>query len=132
MCRTYGSLVLAMLVVLSTFSWTINKHVCMGRIVDVALFTQAKSCGMEAMLQDDSLEQHCCDHQSDTVQGQEDLKVANSVVQLIVPFPNLVKKHTITDLSFLAYGNFTKHALKRPPPLVASIRKTVRYCVFLI
>jgi hypothetical protein len=38
------SLVMAMLLLLSTVSWTIEKHTCMGRVMDVALFAKAQDC----------------------------------------------------------------------------------------
>ena len=66
------------MLLLSTVSWTVDKHLCMGRVIDVALFTKAKDCGMDAamkVLGDDSVENHCCDDESFTMQGQDDLKL---------------------------------------------------------
>lgn len=40
------ALVLAVMTVLSTVSWTVDKHLCMGRVMDVALFGKADECGM--------------------------------------------------------------------------------------
>ena len=69
---------MALLLLLSTVSWTVDKHLCMGRVMDVALFAKAKDCGMDAamkVLDDDSVENHCCDDESFTMQGQDDLKL---------------------------------------------------------
>lgn len=72
---------MALLLLISTVSWTIDKHMCMGRVMDVAFFSKAESCGMDAamaMLENESLENHCCDDESITIQGQEDLKISSN------------------------------------------------------
>ena len=38
---------LSLLVLISTVSVTVNQHLCMGEVVDIAFYTHAKSCGME-------------------------------------------------------------------------------------
>lgn len=67
---------MALLVLLSTVSWTVDKHLCMGRVVDIAFFSNAEDCGMasgmEMLGQEDS---HCCDDESFTFEGQDDLKL---------------------------------------------------------
>jgi len=41
------STVLALLVLVSTFSFTIDKHFCGSFLVDQAVFTEASTCGMD-------------------------------------------------------------------------------------
>lgn len=71
------SVSMALLLLLSTISWTVEKHLCMGRVMDVALFDHANDCGMEtglALLDDTSIiKKHCCDDEAFTIQGQDDL-----------------------------------------------------------
>lgn len=70
---------LAMLVLLSTVSWTVDKHLCMGRVMDISLFTDADDCGMEgamAMMGETFSDNHCCADESFTLAGQDDLKHA--------------------------------------------------------
>lgn len=72
------SITMALLLLLSTVSWTVEKHLCMGRVMDVALFTHAEDCGMKAglsLLGDDAAEvkKTCCDDEAFTLQGQDDL-----------------------------------------------------------
>ena len=73
------SVSMALLLMLSTISWTVEKHLCMGRIMDIALFDQADDCGMEAglaLLGDTSIgEEHCCDNEAFTMQGQDTLNL---------------------------------------------------------
>ncbi len=79
------SVVMAVLVLFSTVSWTIEKHTCMGRVMDVALFSKAQDCGMEAamlMMEEDSDENHCCGEEILTIQGQDDLNISFNDITL--------------------------------------------------
>ena len=73
------SISMALLLLLSTISWTVEKHLCMGRVMDIALFDHAEDCGMEAGLAmlDDSYQftKHCCDNEAFTLQGQDTLNL---------------------------------------------------------
>ena len=71
------SFTMAVLVLLSTISWTVDKHLCMGRVMDIAFFVDAYDCGMEAavaLLENES-ENHCCGDESFTLEGQDDLNL---------------------------------------------------------
>ncbi len=73
------SVFLALMVLLSTLSWTVDKHLCMGRVMDVSFFAGADSCGMEAMadaMPVNAEKDGCCDDESFTIKGQDDLKVS--------------------------------------------------------
>ncbi|WP_245668045.1 HYC_CC_PP family protein [Flagellimonas zhangzhouensis] len=65
------SSLMALLVLASTVSWTVDKHICMGRVMDISLFSHADGCGMDM-----EMEKSCCDDESFTVQGQDDLKIS--------------------------------------------------------
>ncbi len=70
---------MATMLLLSTVSWTVDKHLCMGRVMDVALFDKADDCGMSAAMEamgTTSDENHCCGDETFTVQGQDDLKIS--------------------------------------------------------
>jgi len=72
------SLTMVFLLLLSTISWTVEKHLCMGRVMDVGVFTHADDCclGLDAMsTSDESIEDKkpCCDNEVFTMQGQDDL-----------------------------------------------------------
>lgn len=62
---------MAILLLASTVSWTVDKHICMGRVMDISLFTHADDCGMDM-----DMEKSCCDDETFTVQGQDDLKIS--------------------------------------------------------
>lgn len=65
------SSLMALLVLASTVSWKVDKHICMGRVMDISLFSHADDCGMDM-----DMEKSCCDDESFTVQGQDDLKIS--------------------------------------------------------
>ncbi|SNY94474.1 HYC_CC_PP family protein [Flagellimonas pacifica] len=77
--RNISSIFLALMVLLSTVSWTVDKHLCMGRVMDVSFFAHADDCGMEeamAAMGTEVGENHCCDDESFTLKGQDDLKLS--------------------------------------------------------
>ncbi len=80
-----ASVCLAMLVLLSTVSWTVDKHLCMGRVMDISLFIDADDCEMEgamALMGEKNPDNHCCDNESFTLKGQDDLKLSLGDLEL--------------------------------------------------
>ncbi len=75
---------LALLILVSTTSWTVGKHYCMGHLVDVSLFVEAKDCGMD--MGDNSAltfeKNSCCDDQLIVVEGQEIVELSPEEIEL--------------------------------------------------
>ncbi|WP_282123060.1 HYC_CC_PP family protein [Algibacter mikhailovii] len=69
------SMALAMLVLLSTVSFTVEKHFCGDVLVDISMFTEVDKCAMEA--QELMLKKSCCKDEIDIVQGQDELKTTS-------------------------------------------------------
>ena len=69
------SLLMALLVLISTVSFTVEKHYCGDVLVDVSLFSEAQKCGMEALeMQMSSItKKSCCKDTVDIVKGQDEL-----------------------------------------------------------
>ena len=74
--QKFTAALMSALLLLSTITWTVDTHLCMGRTMDVAFFTKADTCGME-MLLDEGMENHCCDHETVVLEGQDNLKTTN-------------------------------------------------------
>ncbi|WP_299260359.1 hypothetical protein [uncultured Aquimarina sp.] len=75
------SILLACLVLLSTFSFTVEKHYCGRFLVDVAVFSKAKDCGMNMMSHSDDQsvrmqKKSCCKDEIIVLEGQDELKVS--------------------------------------------------------
>ncbi len=74
---------MALLLLLSTVSWTVDKHLCMGRVMDISFFAEAEGCGMEMADQFfDTEKNHCCDDETFTIEGQDALKLTWDDLQL--------------------------------------------------
>jgi hypothetical protein len=67
---------MAMLVLLSTLSITINKHFCADNLVDVAVFSELKSCCSDTTSKNaDTEASSCCKNESDLLKGQDELSL---------------------------------------------------------
>ena len=71
------SLLMALLVLFSTVSFTIEKHFCGDTLVDVAVFTEAQKCSMEFMEseQEAITKMDCCKDELEFIKGQDILKI---------------------------------------------------------
>ena len=68
---------MAMLVMFSTVSLTVEKHYCGDTLVDVAIFEEAEKCGMESsnMPVEEITKKPCCKDTVDLLEGQDELRV---------------------------------------------------------
>ncbi|APG61079.1 HYC_CC_PP family protein [Christiangramia salexigens] len=67
------SICMAVMVLFSTFSFTVDKHFCGSYLVDSAVFSKAKTCGMQMSA---AAEAHCCSNEKISVEGQDELKLS--------------------------------------------------------
>lgn len=130
-----SSTLLALLVLLSTFSLTIEKHFCGDFLVDISYFGSTQGCADEEG--DDSCDdpktiakKKCCTDQVHEIEGQDDLSTHS------------IKKITLKEQFALAFTisyynlfvNIEKqvvpHKHYSPPNLVADIQ--VLHEVFII
>lgn len=74
------SITLALLLLVSTTSWKVEKHYCLGHIVDISFFTPAEGCGMEMEGSDNTAsmesQNSCCSDVTMVMQGQDDLSIS--------------------------------------------------------
>lgn len=114
----------SLLVLLSGFSWHVEEHHCMGRVMDRAFLGEAESCGMEeARAVFGEFEEEgctlfsaaldCCQDQTFAVEKQDELKEQGvPVVYLLLP-PLPVSDYLIP----VARSFEQSPANYRPPPL---------------
>lgn len=75
------SVAMALLVLISTLSVSIEKHYCGDHLVDIAFFAEAEKCGMEGDDQgSDLMANSCCKDVLDLVEGQDELSVEKTQV----------------------------------------------------
>lgn len=68
---------MAVLLLLSTVSFTVEKHFCGDVLIDVAVFSEVEKCAMEAfeIEQEQITKVPCCKDTLDVVEGQNQLAV---------------------------------------------------------
>lgn len=96
--------IMALLVLFSTMSFTVDMHYCGGHLVDKAIFSEVKKCGME--MESEASENtvkkaSCCEDVSITVEGQEELKIS-------------FDKHELQTLQFAILFSYTYQSLFEP------------------
>ena len=124
-----AAIFMALVVLVSTMSFTISEHYCGDHLVDSALFSKAESCGMEMQQppseEDCSIQKdNCCSDIIKQIEGQNELKrdisnlsfnqqvfVASFVYSYInlfegldkniVPFKNYSPPLLVTDIQVL-------------------------------
>ncbi|WP_111625015.1 HYC_CC_PP family protein [Arenibacter echinorum] len=75
------ALLMAFFMLVSTVSWTVEKHFCFGSVIDIAFFHEAETCGMEIPLLNDTTDlikdfNSCCSDEIISVQGQDQLSIS--------------------------------------------------------
>ena len=122
-----------MLVLLSTVSWTVEKHLCMGRVMDVAFFHEADNCGMEeamAAMGYDEEAKHCCDNESFVIKGQDDLNLTWE--ELTVSTQVFLSTFVYTYFHLEGFSEEQTNLSKEYPPPLLVQDLTILHEVFLI
>ena len=97
-----SSFSMALLVLFSTLSFTVESHYCGGILVDSSLFGNVETCGMEIQQEStssncDITKKDCCSDEQFIVDGQDNLKTS---------FDKLEKEQQIFVAAFLySYSN---------------------------
>ncbi|MGR7813361.1 HYC_CC_PP family protein [Lacinutrix undariae] len=70
------SVALAILVLISTVYFTVDKHYCGENLMAVAVFSKAENCGdaVDDFVEEAHIEDHCCTNKTEIVKGQDGLK----------------------------------------------------------
>lgn len=117
----------------STASWTVDKHLCMGRVMDIAFFHHADSCGMEeamAAMGEATSTMDCCNDESFTLEGQDDLKLSWDELEIDDQTFLVAFAQSYLELLFLPLGGDIPETIYPPPLLVHDL--TILHDVFLI
>jgi len=79
-----GSIVIALLVLVSTMSFTIDAHYCGNILVDKAILSKAQTCEMHQHMPSEK-ESSCCDNEVETIEGQDILQFSKVEFDLDIP-----------------------------------------------
>jgi hypothetical protein len=122
-----SSFSMALLVLLSTLSFTVESHYCGDVLVDFSMFRHVETCGMDIQQKLSSSEcsitnKDCCKDEQFTIVGQDNLKTS---------FDKLEKEQQIFVATFLySYINLFEGSQNKnptykdysPPPLVRDVQ----------
>jgi len=112
---------MALLVFFSTFSFTIESHFCGDILVDIAIFSEAESCGMDmnhsTSSEENITKNNCCSETVITIDGDDEFTTTfegltfeqqTFVATFVYTYINLFEVNEENSTSFLDYS----------PPLV--------------
>jgi hypothetical protein len=79
-----SSTLLALLMLVSTVSFTVDAHYCGNILVDKAILGKAETCQMHQQMpaEEDS---HCCDNEVEVIEGQNILQFSKAEFDLEIP-----------------------------------------------
>lgn len=116
---------MALLVLISTMSVTVEKHFCGNALVDVAVFTEVNKCKMEVFEKEISAvtKKSCCKDTVDLYEGQDELQ-SQSIDDLSFDQEVLVTSFFNSYLSLFedTTNEVVPHKDYRPPLLVYDIQ----------
>jgi hypothetical protein len=120
---------LALIVLCSTLSFTIEKHYCGGILVEVSMFAESVKCGMHGQATFEK--PPCCKDEIAVVQGQDTLQLSVLKTLKFYKYPITLASIPYFSLSVLPqlerFVCFQAHA---PPTTTPNIQ--IRDQVFLI
>jgi hypothetical protein len=109
-----ASILIALLVLVSTFSFTVDKHYCGDFLVDISFTGEAEGCGMNMDSTATAKKKNCCKYEVQKFEGQDELqtsKVENITFenqQFLTAFLISLNELRIEDNSEVNfYKNFT-------------------------
>ena len=131
--RSISVVVLALLVLVSSTSFMIGMHFCMGEVQDIALFAKADSCEKEQSLP--PCHRHttapCCEDET-VIHESDDLKAAIAHMHVAVPAPMDLEQPLILISEVIPAAPLSRFKYNSYDPPLRSCDLTVEHHVFLI
>ena len=118
---------MAILLLLSTTSWKVEKHYCMGRLINTALFIDVADCGMNMDSSNtgqnmQEAKNSCCDNEVVFIDGQDNLNISLSDLDFNLQSFILAFGHSYKNLFNIKTEQFVPHKQYPPPILVKNIQ----------
>ncbi len=111
--------ILGLVVVLSTFSFQLNKHYCLGRLMDVSLSTEVSCTSNNTGTCELGSKSPCCENHAVTVEGKDVEAKAPSKIPEFSEQTVLTSAVTwLKDLVFQFISSNTKTLSDSGPPLI--------------
>lgn len=127
------SLAIALLVLVSTFSFSVEKRYCSDHLIDVAVFTELEDCSSTKSLNNtvEESKTKCCHDEIDILQGQDVLKDTSlEDIEFEQQLFLAIFIHSFVNLFEDSYAHLIPHIKYSHPNLV--VNRQITYQVFLI
>ena len=131
--RSILSVAFAALVLFSSSSFMVGIHLCAGHVQDIALFTHAEDCGMEASIPvcHRPASKPCCENEEIIHQGDDFKAAANGLLLPQIHAIDLQLPHILLSEIIPSLQHTTTQFYNYDPPL-RQAELTVSLQVFLI
>jgi len=127
--RQIASVTMALLVLFSTMSFTVDMHYCGDHLVDFSFFENAKNCTMQASpskatgeISVMEMEMDCCTDLEIVLEGQDDLKISFDQFTFDQQIFISTFYYTYVNLFETVDKNLNSFKEYSPPPLIRDIQ----------
>ena len=119
---------MALIVLFSTFSFTVHQHYCGDELKDTSVFFEAEKCEMEKMMAETSCSLHqkkkaCCEDVIEVVEGQDELKISFDTLSFDQQLFLTSFVYTYTNLFEGIEENVSLYAEYKPPLVIRQLYK---------
>ncbi len=125
--RKISSFSMALVVLFSTMSFTIDMHFCGDTLVDTAIFSKAATCGMEINRNTNPdcsiVKNNCCDEQQIHFEGQKELKTTSELISFEQQIFVISFVQSYINLFYTEQQKVTLYKNYSPPLVVKEIHK---------
>lgn len=131
--RTISSILLATLILVSSTSFTVGMHLCMGEVQDIAIFSKAEACEMERKLP--PCHRHstapCCEDEA-VIHEADDLKISGTQIHVAPVIPADMEQPAVLVSEIIPSSTSSRIQYADYSPPLRSFDLTVVHRVFLI
>jgi len=110
-----ASALMALIVLVSTFSFTVEKHYCGDFLVDVSYVGNASSCGDQIDASPKVEAKSCCKNEIEHIKGQDELQ-KDSIEELTFEQQKMLVTFAISFQVAFENTHFKKEVFKDFPP----------------
>jgi hypothetical protein len=131
--RSISAVLLAMLVLVSSTSFMVGMHICMGEVQNIALFGKADSCQKERALPacHKHMKPACCTDETVFHEGT-DFKGSSAHIHIEAPAPANIEQPLILISEVIPASSIARIQYYNYDPPLRSFDLTVEHQVFLI
>jgi hypothetical protein len=131
--RTISAILLATLVLVSSTSFMVGFHICMGEVQNVSIFSKADECAMEKNLPPchRKMQEPCCDDETFVHEG-DDFKASVEQIHIAGPALTYIEHSLVVLAEVIPSAPSARVPFHNYDPPLRSCDRTVAHQSFLI